>query len=120
MRKNPHVRIRGGLGSVTALVYPTVGVCRRMMPKPSPGTAWRPRRATPGRWLPSGASYDTGRGVPQDNVEAHTWLNLAASRLTGEQREEVVTARDRVTERMTPADLSEAQRRAREWNAAHR
>ena len=23
MRKNPHVRIRGGLGSVTALVYPT-------------------------------------------------------------------------------------------------
>ena len=24
MRKNPHVRIRGGLGSVTALVYPTV------------------------------------------------------------------------------------------------
>ena len=67
-----------------------------------------------------GASYDTGRGVPQDNVEAHTWLNLAASRLTGEQREEVVTARDRVAERMTPADLSEAQRRAREWNAAHR
>ena len=66
-----------------------------------------------------GASYDTGRGVPQDNVEAHTWLNLAASRLTGEQREEVVTARDRVAERMTPADLSEAQRRAREWNAAH-
>ena len=23
MRKNPHVRICGGLGSVTALVYPT-------------------------------------------------------------------------------------------------
>ena len=67
-----------------------------------------------------GALYsDGGRGVPQDLVEGHTWLNLAAARLTGEQREEAVTARDRVAERMTPADLSEAQHRAREWNAAH-
>ena len=67
-----------------------------------------------------GASHDVGRGVPQDNVKAHMLLNLAASRLTGEQREEVVTVRDRVAERMTPADLSEAQRQAREWHAAHR
>ena len=28
MRKNPHVRICGGLGSATTLVYPT-GQCRR-------------------------------------------------------------------------------------------
>ena len=28
--------------------------CRRMMPKPSPGGAKPPSRATPGRWLPSG------------------------------------------------------------------
>ena len=66
-----------------------------------------------------GIMYAYGRGVPQDNIEAHTWLNLAASRLTGEQRERTVTARDRVAEQMTPADLSEAQRRAREWHAAH-
>ena len=63
--------------------------------------------------------YADGRGVPQDNVEAHMWLNLAASRLTGDQREEAATDRDAVAERMTPADLSEAQRRAREWHAAH-
>ena len=67
-----------------------------------------------------GALYsDSGRSVPQDLVEGHTWLNLAASRLTGEQRDEAVTARDRVAEQMTPADLSKAQHRAREWNAAH-
>ena len=66
-----------------------------------------------------GWMYATGKGVAQDNVEAHTWLNLAASRLLGEQRERTVTTRDAVAERMTPADLGEAQRRAREWHAAH-
>ena len=66
-----------------------------------------------------GVMYGTGEGVPQDNVEAHIWLNLAASRLSGADRERSVGARDRVAELMTPADLSEAQRRAREWHAAH-
>ena len=66
-----------------------------------------------------GGMYTLGRGVPQDNVEAHTWLNLAASRSSGADRERAVTAQDIVAERMTPADLSEAQRRAREWHAAH-
>ena len=66
-----------------------------------------------------GVMYSNGEGVPQDNVEAHMWLNLAASRLSGADRERTVATRDRVAERMTPADLSEAQRRAREWHAAH-
>ena len=66
-----------------------------------------------------GVMYGAGRGVPQDNVEAHMWLNLAAARLSGADRERTVATRDRIAERMTPADLSEAQRRAREWHAAH-
>ena len=66
-----------------------------------------------------GDMYANGKGVPQDNVEAHMWLNLAASRSSGADRERRVATRDRVAERMTPADLSEAQRRAREWDAAH-
>ena len=70
-----------------------------------------------------GDMYSEGLGVLQDFVEAHMWYNLAASRLTGrltgDQREEAATDRDAVAERMTPADLSEAQRRAREWHAAH-
>ena len=60
-----------------------------------------------------GVMYSTGEGVPQDNIEAHMWLNLAASRSSGADRERSVGVRDRVAERMTPADLSEAQRRAR-------
>ena len=63
--------------------------------------------------------YTNGEGVPQDNVEAHMWLNLSASRSSGADRERSVATRDRVAERMTPANLSEAQRRAREWHAAH-
>ena len=66
-----------------------------------------------------GVRYSNGRGVPQDDVQAHMWFNLAASRLTGEQREIAVRGRDSVADRMTPEDRSEAQRLAREWDAAH-
>ena len=57
-------------------------------------------------------------GVPQDYVEAHMWFNLAASRSTDELREEAVVNRDLAASELTPDDLSEAQRLAREWNAA--
>ena len=67
-----------------------------------------------------GAMYMNGQGVPQDHETAHVWLNLAASRSTGEQRDEYVEARDAVAERMTREQLAEAQRRAREWDAASR
>jgi TPR repeat protein len=66
-----------------------------------------------------GVMYGTGAGVPQDYVQAHMWLNLAASRRTGEDRETSVSLRDQIAEELTPDDLSEAQRLAREWDAAH-
>ena len=66
-----------------------------------------------------GRLYAYGQGVHQDYVEAHMWLNIAAARLSGGNRERAVAVRDRVAEQMTPIDLSEAQRRAREWHAAH-
>ena len=63
--------------------------------------------------------YEHGNGVPQDDVQAHMWFNLAASRLTSEQREEAVKYRDLAASELTPAALNEAQRLAREWDAAH-
>ena len=66
-----------------------------------------------------GAMYLGEGGVPQDYVQAHMWLNLAASRATGGTRESAVQGRDLVASRLTPDDLSEAQRLAREWDAAH-
>ena len=63
--------------------------------------------------------YLNGAGVPQDDVQAHMWFNLAASRMTGEDRESAVEARDQMAEELTPDDLNQAQRLARDWDAAH-
>ena len=63
-----------------------------------------------------GYMYDKGKGVPQDYVQAHMWSNLAASRLPpGTDRDMSVENRDIVAAKMTPADVSKAQRLAREW-----
>jgi hypothetical protein len=49
------------------------------------------------------------------------WRNLAASRLpAGEDRETAVKGRDVLTDLMTPEQTVEAQRLAREWDAAQR
>ena len=47
------------------------------------------------------------------------WFDLAASRLTGGLRDDAVNNRDLAASRLTPDDLSEAQRLARDWDAAH-
>ena len=65
-----------------------------------------------------GAMYKNGRGVPQDDVQAYMWFNLAASRLT-EFREAVAGFRDTVGNRLTPDQRGEAQRLARKWDEAH-
>jgi uncharacterized protein len=62
-----------------------------------------------------GYLYDQGLGVPQDYVVAHMWANLATSRATGVVREIFQKDRDSVAPKLTPAQLAEAQRRAREW-----
>jgi TPR repeat protein len=82
---------------------------------------WYRKAATQGDpWaqINLGAMYDKGRGVPQDYVQAHRWYNLAASHLpSGEDRDIAVKNRDIVAARMTAAQIAEAQRLAREWQA---
>ena len=58
-----------------------------------------------------GALYKTGSGVPQDYVLAHMWYNLAAAR--GNEKAE--KNREILENRMTPEQIAEAQRFAREW-----
>ena len=55
--------------------------------------------------------YVLGQGAPQDYVTAHMWLNLAAA--GGHKIAE--KARDEFTTIMTPAQIAEAQKLAREW-----
>ena len=62
-----------------------------------------------------GGMYAKGEGVPQDYIQAHMWCNLAASRQTGDERETTDKRRDAIAEKMTPEQIAEAQRLAREW-----
>jgi hypothetical protein len=65
-----------------------------------------------------GALYANGQGVPQDSVQAHMWFYLAASQFSAPEapyRDQAVKYRDIVASKMTPAQLTEAQRLAREW-----
>ena len=63
-----------------------------------------------------GVMYDNGQGVPQDYAQAHMWFNFAASRFPpGDTRGIAVKSRDNVAMRMTPAQISEAEKLAREW-----
>ena len=62
--------------------------------------------------------YVKGEGVPQDYVEAHKWFNLAVSRYPAseaEKRNTSVRNRDQVAAMMTPQQVAEAQKLAREW-----
>ncbi len=58
-----------------------------------------------------GTMYDDGQGVSQDYVEAHRWYSLAAAK----GYISAITERDKLTRKMTPAQIAEAQRLAREW-----
>ena len=65
-----------------------------------------------------GLMYTNGQGVAQDFVEAHKWVNLAASRIYVSFQKRYAEARDALAKQMTPAQLAEAQQLAREWHAA--
>ena len=60
--------------------------------------------------------YAWGTGVPQDYVQAHMWFNLAVSRSrSGEAYDTAAELRDAFADLMTPAQIAEAQKLARQW-----
>ena len=62
-----------------------------------------------------GVMYNNGQGVAQDYAEAHKWVNLAAAQSQGDEQKKFSEARDLIAEKMTPQQIAEAQRLAREW-----
>jgi TPR repeat protein len=58
-----------------------------------------------------------GEGIPpQDNIEAYKWLTLAINGYTAKNQDRLIQARkdlDALAKRMNPAQISEAERRAR-------
>ena len=62
-----------------------------------------------------GLMYDDGQGVPQDYVQAHKWFNLSATRSKGDLRKKTVRNRNAIEKKMSPVQVAEAQKLAREW-----
>jgi uncharacterized protein len=58
-----------------------------------------------------GVNYYAGWGVPKDYVLSYMWFNLAAA----SGNKEAAEARELVASLMTPAQIAEAQKLAREW-----
>ena len=58
-----------------------------------------------------GSMYASGHGVLQDYVTAHMWFNLSAA----QDDDDAAKNRDVVAQRMTPAQIAEAQKLTREW-----
>ena len=61
-----------------------------------------------------GLAYSTGQGVGVDYVAAHKWFNLAAMKGVQEARR----WRAQISSEMSPGQIAEAQRQAREWLVA--
>jgi len=62
-----------------------------------------------------GLIYATGNGVDADFINAHKWFNLAALRGSHAARD----SRTELALEMETAQISEAQRLAREWLSCH-
>ncbi len=64
-----------------------------------------------------GIMYAWGTGVPQDYVQAHMWFNLAVSRSRPGERtyDTAAELRYAFADLMTPAQIAEAQKLARQW-----
>ncbi len=86
------------------------------------GEGGRPDKSNSAKWfrlsaeqgnataqLNLGAMYADGSGVPHDNITAHMWCSISAANGCNEAK----TYRDFLAEKMTPDEISEAQRRFR-------
>jgi TPR repeat protein len=69
-----------------------------------------------------GLMHANGRGLPQDFMIAHQWLELAVqagTSLAPKDLDDATDNRDQIAGRLTPDELDESQRRVQAWLAAH-
>jgi hypothetical protein len=65
-----------------------------------------------------GLLYSIGQGVPQSDVEAYFWLDLAAA-VKGPNQEKYAANRQMVGQHITVDELTAAENRVKKWKAAH-
>ena len=63
-----------------------------------------------------GLMYDKGHGVPLNFVLAYKWLNLAAARASGRERDVYARLRDAVASKMSTNEILEAQHLIFSWS----
>jgi TPR repeat protein len=68
-----------------------------------------------GAQLGLGFIYREGRGAPQDYAQACMWFDLASRATDSDIRTRGTKNRDALAAEMTPSQIAEAQRMAREW-----
>ena len=76
------------------------------------GASWFRQAAEEGNVIAQnevGIMYAKGEGLPQDYVQAHMWFSLSAAQDGDTNNREIIAAK------MTPAQIAEAQKLAREW-----
>jgi uncharacterized protein len=62
-----------------------------------------------------GLMYDKGHGTHQDFIQAYKWLDLAAARTVGRERDAYARFRDAVASKMSPDEILVGQRLALSW-----
>ena len=62
-----------------------------------------------------GSLYGAGQGVPQDFVQAYMWFTVSSAQGSEAARQNALKMRELVTQRMTPAQIKEAEKLAQEW-----
>ena len=62
-----------------------------------------------------GTMYELGQGVIQENVRAYKWYNIASAN----GNKSSTRNRDVIAKKMTAADITKAQKLAREWMKKH-
>jgi hypothetical protein len=65
-----------------------------------------------------GLLYSIGQGVPQSNVDAYFWLDLAAD-VKGPNQEKYAANRQMIGQHITADELTNEQDRVAAWKAAH-
>ena len=81
------------------------------MPPPLLDSRTTPSRVTPPRSSTSGSSTPTGEGVPEDDVTAYAWLNIAAAQGQSSANE----GKEHVAKYMTQSQVAKAQKLSREY-----
>ncbi len=65
-----------------------------------------------------GMKYYDGRGVPQDYVLAHMWIDIAAANADADKQKTYIEVRELVAKQLTANQVADAKERARKCTAS--